>query len=71
MKMKTNMSMFDRAIRYVAAIVFFILYISGAATGLLGISLLSLGVILILTSFFGFCPLYTLLGTRTLKSHSH
>ena len=69
--MKKNMSTFDRVIRYVVAIVFFLLYISGAVTGVLAIILLSLGIILIATSFFSFCPLYTLLGMRTLKSHSH
>ena len=69
--MKKNMSTFDRVIRYVVAIAFFILYISGAATGLLGIALLSLGVILIVTSFIGFCPLYTLIGKSTLKTQSH
>ena len=69
--MKMNMSTLDRVIRYVAAIIFFIIYITGVAPGLLGIGLLSLGVILIATSFIGFCPLYTLIGKSTLKTQSH
>ena len=68
--MKKNMNTLDRGVRYVVAIVFFLLYIGGVVTGILAIILLSLGIILIATSFFSFCPLYTLLGMRTLKSHS-
>ena len=68
--MKKNMNTFDRVIRYVVAIVFFLLYISGVATGVLAIILLSLGIILIVTSFISFCPLYALIGKSTLKPHS-
>ena len=69
--MKKNMNMFDRGIRYVLAILFFILYISGAVTGVFGIILFALGNIIIVTSLIGFCPLYTLFGRRTLKTQSH
>jgi hypothetical protein len=69
--MKRNMSTLDRVIRYVPAILFFILYISGAVTGVFGIILFALGGILIVTSLISFCPLYTLLGRRTLKAHGH
>ena len=69
--MKQNMNTFDRVIRYVLAILFFILYISGVVAGIFGIILFALGGILIVTSLISFCPLYTLFGRRTLKAHGH
>ena len=55
----------DRIIRIAVAIVFGILYFTGTITGALGIILLIFGVVFVLTSFVGFCPLYALLGMNT------
>ena len=63
--MKKNMGNADRIIRIAVAIVFGILYFTGTITGALGIILLIFGVVFVLTSFVGFCPLYALLGMNT------
>lgn len=55
----------DRIIRISAAIVFAVLYFTGTVTGTWGTVLLVLGAIFVLTSFVGFCPLYTLFGMNT------
>jgi len=63
--MKKNMGSPDRIIRILAAIVFAVLYFTGTVTGTWGIVLLVLGVVFVLTSFVGFCPLYVLVGMNT------
>jgi len=64
---KRNMSNLDRIIRVIIAALFAYLYFGGIVTGLLGIILVVLGVVLLLTSIVGFCPLYALFKTSTLK----
>ena len=63
--MKQNMGNADRIIRILAAAVIAVLYFTHTITGTLGYVLLALGAIFLLTSFIGFCPLYTLLGIKT------
>jgi Protein of unknown function (DUF2892) len=63
--MKQNMGVVDRILRLVIAAVFAWLYFSGTVTGTWGIVLLVLGGVFILTSFVGFCPLYTIFGLNT------
>ena len=63
--MKKNMGNTDRIIRLVLAAVFAYLYFAGIVTGTWGIVLLVLGVVFVLTSLVGFCPLYTLVGMNT------
>lgn len=63
--MKTNMGRNDKMIRAILAIVFAVLYFTGAVSGTLGIILLILGGVFLATSMVGFCPLYTLLGINT------
>ena len=63
--MKKNMGGADRIIRILVAAVFAYLYFSGTVTGILGLVLLVLGGVFVLTSFVGFCPLYTLVGLNT------
>ncbi|HKK44835.1 MAG TPA: DUF2892 domain-containing protein [Balneolaceae bacterium] len=65
--MQKNMSVADRSIRTIVAIIFFILYATGVVTGVLGIILLILAAVFILTSLIGYCPLYAPFGIRTLK----
>jgi len=66
--MKKNMSITDRSIRTIVAVVFFILYITGMVTGALGVILLILAAVFVLTSLVGFCPLYVPFGIRTYKN---
>ena len=55
----------DRIIRIILAAVFGYLYFSGTLTGTLGIVLVVLGVVFLLTSAIGSCPLYSLFGFST------
>ena len=66
--MKRNMSNLDRIIRVIIAALFAYLYFGGIVTGVFGIILLVLGVVFLLTSIVGFCPLYALLKISTLKA---
>ena len=61
------MSNIDRLIRAILAVVLVYLYIGGMVTGAFGIILVVLGVILLITSVLGFCPLYALLKFSTHK----
>lgn len=63
--MKKNMSTADRSIRLVIAALIIILYLTNVIAGTFGIVLLVIAGVLMLTSFVGYCPLYTLLGIRT------
>jgi hypothetical protein len=66
--MKQNMGSIDRILRLIIAAVFAWLYFSGTITGILGIVLLVLGGVFVVTSFVGFCPLYTIFGLKTNKT---
>ncbi|NLI41763.1 MAG: DUF2892 domain-containing protein [Caldisericales bacterium] len=65
--MKRNMSNIDRLIRAIIAVLLVYLYIGGLVTGAFGIILVVLGVILLITSVLGFCPIYALLKFSTRK----
>ncbi len=66
--MKKNLSMVDRLIRMIVAVVLVLLNLTGVATGALAIVFWILAVILGVTSVIGFCPLYAVLKIKTLKS---
>ncbi|GAB6065282.1 DUF2892 domain-containing protein [Aquifex pyrophilus] len=60
--MEKNMALWDRVIRVILAIVFLYLAITnGGLYWILGI----IGIVFIVTSAIGFCPLYKILGFRT------
>ncbi|MCU7548370.1 DUF2892 domain-containing protein [Chitinophagaceae bacterium LB-8] len=63
--MKRNVGSADRSIRLLAAAIIIILYFSNIITGTIGNITLTLAIILMLTSFAGFCPFYALLGVNT------
>jgi len=65
--MKRNMSNIDRLIRAIIAVLLVYLYLGGLVTGAFGIILVVLGVILLITSVLGFCPIYALLKFSTRK----
>lgn len=65
--MKKNMGMMDRGIRIAGAILVAVLYFTGVISGTAALILGILAVILVVTSFVGFCPLYVPLGIRTNK----
>jgi hypothetical protein len=66
--MKTNMGPADRVIRLVVAAIIAVLFFSGAITGTLATVLAIIGLVFILTSLVGFCPLYILFGISTCKT---
>lgn len=63
--MKRNMGNADRVIRLIVAALIVALYFSNVLTGTLGIILLVLTGVFVMTSAFGFCPLYAPLGINT------
>ncbi|MCE9645165.1 MAG: DUF2892 domain-containing protein [Chloroflexi bacterium] len=65
--MKSNESTTDRIIRAVAGIALLFLGLGGVLGGTTAIVANILGVVLLLTSAAGFCPLYALFKFSTLK----
>ena len=65
--MKNNMGNTDRIIRVLVAAVIAVLFINNSITGILAYVLLGVGVIFLLTSLVGSCPLYSLLGINTCR----
>ena len=65
--MKKNMGAADRISRIIFAIVIGVLYFTKAIEGTAALALGALAVVFLLTSFIGFCPLYTVLGVSTCK----
>jgi len=66
--MKKNMGSVDRIIRLALAVVITVLYLTGTIQGIFGIILIVIALIFAVTSFIGFCPLYTLLKISTCKA---
>lgn len=65
--MKKNMGLTDKIIRFAVAIFVGILYFMGAISGTIAIVLGIFAVIMVLTSFISFCPLYLPFGLSTRK----
>jgi hypothetical protein len=65
--MKLNESNVDRIIRAVAGVVLLYLGFGGVLGGTLAFVADVIGVVLLVTSAIGFCPLYAVLKFSTLK----
>ena len=65
--MKKNMSLADRTIRILIAILLGILIFAGQIAGVTATILGIVAIVLLLTSVIGFCPLYVILKRSTLK----
>ena len=65
--MKKNMGNTDKAIRTLIALLIAALSYFEIISGILGNALLILAIILLITSFVNFCPLYRLFGINTRK----
>ncbi|WP_164930872.1 YgaP family membrane protein [Aquifex aeolicus] len=60
--MEKNMGLWDRIIRVILAVIFlYLAFTNGGLYWILGI----IGIVFIVTSAIGFCPLYKILGIRT------
>ena len=65
--MINNMSNLDRALRALFAVVVIILYWLGLISGIAAVILGIIAALFILTSIFGYCPTYHLLGLSSKK----
>lgn len=65
--MKKNIGSTDRFIRIFIAVALLTTFYTDTVTGILGYVMAALAVILILTTFISFCPLYSLIGIDTCK----
>ncbi|HSQ43968.1 MAG TPA: DUF2892 domain-containing protein [Ginsengibacter sp.] len=63
--MKKNIGNADRIIRLLLAALVGFLYFTNVISGTPGIILLIVGIVLLLTSVVGTCPLYSLFGFNT------
>ena len=66
--MKKNMGNNDRIIRVIIALAIGALFYFEIIDGTLGYILIILAAIFLLTSFVGFCPLYSPFGINTCKT---
>lgn len=66
--MKKNMGIIDKIIRIAVAALIAVLYFSHVISGTTAAILGALSVVLIATSFIGFCPLYVPFGISTCKT---
>jgi hypothetical protein len=66
--MKKNMGSIDKIIRLLVAALIVVLYYTDIISGTLGIVLLIFAVVLVITSFISFCPLYFPFGLKTNKT---
>ncbi|AWV96781.1 YgaP family membrane protein [Arcticibacterium luteifluviistationis] len=65
--MKFNMGTLDRRIRFGIAIIIMVLYYNNIISGVLSIVLLVIMGVLLITSFIGYCPIYSAFGVSTTK----
>jgi hypothetical protein len=65
--MEKNVGVSDRIIRLLIVLVIALLKAFDVIRGVVAIVLIVIAVILLLTSIFGYCPLYGLLGISTAK----
>lgn len=65
--MKKNMGNADRIIRFLAAALIAILYLTNLINGTTAVILGTVAIIFIVTSFMSFCPLYLPFGISTRK----
>ena len=63
--MKRNMGNLDRSLRTLIAVAIISLSYTGLISGTLAVVLLIIAGVFLLTSIFGFCPLYSLLHMNT------
>jgi hypothetical protein len=66
--MKQNMGSIDKSVRVILAIVLGVLYFKHIVNPTLALVLLIVGIVFLLTSLIGFCPLYLPFGIKTCKA---
>lgn len=68
--MKRNMGFVDRIIRVLIAVVLLVAFFDNRITGAWGVIAMVVAIVLIGTSFMGFCPLYKPFRFSTRKKHA-
>ncbi len=63
--MKKNMGGTDKLLRTLVAAIIAALFLTKVISGTLAIILLLVAAVFVLTSLFGVCPLYSLVGVKT------
>ena len=71
MAVERNMGINDRTFRAVVAVVLAFLYFTDVINGVLGTVLLTVGVIFLLTSSMGWCPIYRIFKWSSKKEPDH
>jgi hypothetical protein len=66
--MKKNMGSTDKIIRITVAVIVAVLYFTNTISGTLALVLGAFAVILLITSFVSFCPMYLPFGVSTKKN---
>jgi hypothetical protein len=67
--MKQNLGPSDRILRMSMAGILITAFLTHFLTGAVGISLALLGLVLVMTSLVGYCPLYRIFGWSTSRRH--
>lgn len=57
-----NVGTLDKIIRLILALIIFTLFFTGTILGAVAVVLVTVATVLTITSFAGFCPLYSALG---------
>ena len=63
--MQQNLGYTDRFIRLILGSVLIVFFVAGVLSGALGVISLLAGIIIMVTSIIGFCPIYALLKINT------
>jgi fatty acid desaturase len=62
--MKVNQTNLERIIRVVIGVALALIFFTGTIAGGWGVAALVVGAVLFLTGGVGYCPLYSLVGTK-------
>lgn len=65
--MKHNLGSADKVVRILIAVAAIVLFLTQVISGTLGVIILAVGIVLGLTVFVNYCPIYHLLGLSTNK----
>lgn len=67
--MKHNVGSADKIVRFLIAAVVAVLYFTNTISGTVAIVLGIIAIVMVLTSFISFCPLYGIFRINTIKKH--
>jgi len=65
--MKKNVGVTDKWLRILFAAVIMVLYYMGYISGTIAMVLLVVGIVMLLTSLLGICPMYSIFGISSCK----